>query len=72
MTSPLRRSGESAALLAPGRTELSEAVFVEAGMPVASSGSQVIRPRHWTALGRMAWLLGWSRGRETWPAARQR
>ena len=71
MTSPLRRSAESAVLLAPGRTVLSEPLFVEAGMPVPPSNGQD-RPRHWTALGRIAWMLGWSQGRESWPAARQR
>jgi broad specificity phosphatase PhoE len=71
MTSPLRRSAESATLLAPGRAVLSEPLFVEAGMPIAPDG-QVIRPRHWTTLGRIAWAFGWSTGRESWPAARQR
>ena len=72
MTSPLRRSVESAALLAPGRAVLSDALFVEAGMPMVTSAPLAIRPRHWNAPGRIAWMLGWSKGRESWPAARQR
>lgn len=72
MTSTLRRSVESAALLAPGRAVLTDPLFVEAGMPMANSDRQAIRPRHWNALGRIAWMLGWSKGRESWPAARHR
>jgi broad specificity phosphatase PhoE len=71
MTSPLRRSVESATLLAPGRTVLCEPLFVEAGLPV-TPGAPDIRPRHWTVLSRIAWVLGWSRAREPWPAARRR
>ena len=41
-------------------------------MPMATSDRQAVRPRHWNALGRIAWMLGWSRGRESWPAARHR
>ena len=72
MTSPLRRSVESAALVAPGRPVLCEPLFIEAGMPVSSSVTMVIRPRRWTVLSRIAWVLGWSEGRESWPAARHR
>ena len=72
MTSTLRRSVESAALLAPDRAVLSDPLFVEAGMPIATWDRQGIRPRDWNALGRIAWMLGWSRGRESWPAARHR
>lgn len=72
VTSTLRRSVESAALLAPGRPVLSEALFVEAGMPVAGPGRLAIRPKHWDAFARMAWVLGWSKGTESWPAARRR
>jgi broad specificity phosphatase PhoE len=72
MTSPLRRSVESAAILAPGRAVLTDPLFVEAGMPMATSDAMAVRPRHWNALGRIAWMLGRSRGRESWPAARHR
>jgi len=72
VTSTLRRSVESAALLAPGRVVISEPVFAEAGMPISTPDDRAIRPRHWNALGRVAWVLGWSRGRESWPAARHR
>ena len=72
MTSPLRRSVESAALLAPGRAVLTDPLFVEAGMPIANLDPGAIRPRHWSVLGRVAWMLGWSKGRESWPTARHR
>ena len=72
VTSTLRRSVESAALLAPGRGLISEPLFAEAGMPLPGSDRGAIRPRHWNAAGRVAWVLGWSRGRESWPAARFR
>jgi broad specificity phosphatase PhoE len=70
VTSTLRRSLESAALLAPGRPVVSELLFVEAGMPTADP--EAIRPRRWDVFSRIAWMLGWSQGRESWPAARRR
>jgi broad specificity phosphatase PhoE len=51
---------------------ISEPLFAEAGMPMPMSHRLAIRPRHWNAVGRIAWMLGWSRGRESWPAARRR
>jgi broad specificity phosphatase PhoE len=51
---------------------LSDPLFVEAGMPLAIPGSLAIRPKHWNAFARIAWILGWSQGRESWPAARRR
>lgn len=72
VTSTLRRSLESAALLVPGRPLLTDPLFGEAGMPLATSDRRSLRPRRWNALGRIAWVLGWSRGRESWPAARAR
>jgi broad specificity phosphatase PhoE len=72
VTSTLRRSLESAALLAPGRPLLTEPLFVEAGMPAAMPGNLAIRPKHWDVLSRIVWILGWSKGTESWPAARGR
>lgn len=72
VTSTLRRSLESAALLAPNRPVVTDALFAEAGMPLETEDGSVIRPRHWNVLGRVAWVLGWSRGRETFPAASRR
>jgi broad specificity phosphatase PhoE len=72
VTSTLRRSVESAALLAPGRPVLSESLFVEAGMPIAMPGSLAIRPKHWDPFSRIAWMFGWSKGTESWEAARRR
>ena len=72
VTSTLRRSVESAALLAPGRAIISDPLFAEAGMPLPAADRQAVRPRHWNVTGRIAWVLGWSRGRETWRAARHR
>ena len=72
VTSTLRRSIESAALLAPGRPVLTDLLFVEAGMPVAMPGSLAIRPKHWNVFARIAWMAGWSKGTESWQAARHR
>jgi broad specificity phosphatase PhoE len=71
-SSPLRRSRESAALLAPGRPVVCDALFAEAGIPSTIHVSLALRPRHWTLLLRVAWLCGWSRGAESVHEARRR
>jgi broad specificity phosphatase PhoE len=72
VTSTLRRSIESAALAAPGRTPVSDALFDEAGIPTAIGLGLALLPTHWDALARAAWLLGWSRGVESATEARAR
>jgi broad specificity phosphatase PhoE len=72
MTSALRRSRESAALLAlHGRPE-SDALFNEAGHPTAVPWGLTLRPVHWDAITRIAWLCGWSPEVESVTEARAR
>jgi broad specificity phosphatase PhoE len=71
-SSPLRRSRESAALLAPGRPGVCDALFAEAGVPSTIGLSLALRPRYWTLLLRVAWLCGWSDGAESVHEARRR
>lgn len=71
-TSPLRRSRESAALLAPGRPVICDALFAEAGVPSTIPLSLARAPRFWTLLFRVAWYCGLSQGAESVRDARRR
>jgi broad specificity phosphatase PhoE len=71
-TSPLRRSRESAALLAPGITTLMDADFREAELPCGFRSGLRLPPHLWGLVARSAWCCGWSTGVETFAAARQR
>jgi broad specificity phosphatase PhoE len=70
--SPLRRSRESAHLLAPSTEPLIDACFREAELPSAIRSSLRLRPEVWAWLARSAWFCGWSAGVESFRAARQR
>jgi len=72
VTSPLRRSLESASMLAPGRPVLTEALFKEAGIPTALPLRVALSPGAWDALARAAWLLGMAAGDESFREARTR
>jgi broad specificity phosphatase PhoE len=71
-TSPLRRSRESAVLLAPGRPLGCDALFVEAGSPHTTRLRLRLPPVCWSFLFRMAWFCGWSQDAESLREARQR
>ena len=71
-TSTLRRSIESAALLAPGRPVISEPDFNEAGVPTGFTSPLRLRPERWDVLARTAWFFGWSAGAESFRAATKR
>ncbi len=60
VTSTIRRARDSAALVAPGRPALNDPLFDEAGLPTSIELGVALRPIHWGALARVAWLLGWS------------
>ena len=60
VASPLRRSTQSAARLAPGRAVLADAVFAEAGLPVPGWRWMAMPIPAWAVLLRMGWYLGWS------------
>ncbi len=72
LASPLRRSVDSAYLLAPGAEPLVDARFREAELPSAFRSSLRLRPEVWAWLARAAWLCGWSPGVESFRSARQR
>jgi broad specificity phosphatase PhoE len=72
VTSTLRRSVESASILAPGRPVVSEALFKEAGIPTALPFRVPLSPGAWDALARAAWLLGVAAGDESFRKARTR
>ena len=71
-TSELRRSLESAEALAPGRLVLSDPLFNEAAAPAAIPWRLALRPDHWDARARIAWLAGWAGDVESFRAATAR
>ena len=70
--SPLRRSVESARLIAPSSMALVDEHFREAALPSAITSRLRLRPGLWAALARTAWFCGWSAGVESFKAARER
>jgi broad specificity phosphatase PhoE len=71
-TSPLRRSVESAKILAP---ELSHHVLLEAReaeLPIPRFITLRMSARTWCALARLAWFVGWSAQAESLSQARER
>jgi broad specificity phosphatase PhoE len=72
VTSTLRRSLESAAILAPGRSVVTEELFKEAGIPTAIPLRVALSPGSWDALARAAWLLRMAAGDEPFTEARSR
>jgi broad specificity phosphatase PhoE len=72
IASPLRRSIESARLLAPVVEPLVDEHFTEPALPSAIRSSLRLRPGLWTGLARSAWFCGWSAGTESFGTARRR
>jgi broad specificity phosphatase PhoE len=72
VTSPLRRSRDSARLLAPTTEALVDASFREAELPSTIRSSLRLRPTVWAWLARSAWFCGWAAGVESVWAARKR
>ena len=72
IASPLRRSIESARLIAPAVVPLIDDHFREPALPCAITSRLRLRPAVWTTLARTAWLCGWSAGVESFKAARTR
>jgi broad specificity phosphatase PhoE len=70
--SPLRRSIESAELVAPGIAPQVNSLFHEVFLPTAIPSGLRLRPTVWSSLARLAWYCGWSPGVETFAAARHR
>jgi len=72
VASPLRRSRDSAQLLAPAGVPLVDPSFREAELPSAFRSNLRLRPEMWSWLARSAWFCGWSAGVESFSAARAR
>lgn len=72
IVSPLRRSIESAELLAAPIAPLIDEHFVEPPLPCEIRSALRLRPGLWTGLARSAWFCGWSAGVESFRAARAR
>ena len=72
ITSTLRRSIDSAYILAPSTPFITDSLFREADLPSSFQSKIRLRPRVWGVLARSAWLCGWSDGGESFAAARDR
>ena len=72
IASPLRRSIESARLLAPSVAPLIDEHFTEPALPCDIRSSLRLRPGLWTGLLRSAWFCGWSPGAESFKMTRAR
>lgn len=70
--SPLRRSLESARLLAPKRLPLVDPLFREVFLPTAIGSRLRLPPKLWVFLARSRWYAGWSPGVESHAEARAR
>lgn len=72
VTSPLRRSLESARLLAPAVKPVTDRLVQEAALPCAFPSNLRLSPSAWRVLARAAWFCGWSDGLESFSAALKR
>lgn len=70
--SDLPRSIESAKALNSGDVFLSNAIFNEAGLPVAKWHTLKLSPKVWAVTFRVLWLLGYSRNSESFKEAKER
>jgi broad specificity phosphatase PhoE len=72
VASPLRRSTDSARVLAPTTVPLIDPCFREAELPTAIRSGVRLRPEMWALLARTAWFCGWSAGVESFKTVRER
>ncbi len=72
VASPLRRSRDSAQLLAPSAKPLIDPCFREAELPSAFRSGLRLPPVMWAGLARSAWFCGWAAGVESFTIARAR
>lgn len=70
--STLRRSLESAALVAPGVKQQVNPLFREVFLPTDFHSGLRLPPKMWTSIARSAWYTGWSPGVESFAEARER
>jgi broad specificity phosphatase PhoE len=72
VASTLRRSYESAQLLAPGAPLTIDVMFREVFTPTAIRSRVRLPAKVWGAFARLRWLGGWSPGVESYPEAKLR
>jgi len=72
VASPLRRSRDSAHVVAPTTSPLIDPCFREAELPSAIRSGLRLPPLIWSGLARLRWFCGWSAGVESFRAARAR
>lgn len=72
LASALRRSVESAHLLAPAAEPLIDARFREAELPSTIRSAVRLPAKAWAGVARARWFCGWSDGVESFPDARAR
>jgi broad specificity phosphatase PhoE len=72
VASPLRRSRDSARLLAPTADPLIDPCFREAELGSTFRSGLRLRPEMWALLARVAWFCGRSAGVESFASARER
>ena len=72
LASPLRRSLESAHLLAPAAEPLIDARFREAELPSTIRSAVPLPAKAWAGVARARWFCGWSDGVESFRDARAR
>jgi len=72
VSSPLRRSVQSAQLLASSRPVLTEELFREAGMPHTRWRAPRLPVSVWLLIFRLAWFCGYSFNAESLPSASTR
>jgi broad specificity phosphatase PhoE len=71
-SSPLRRSRESAHLLAPDAPLIVDVLFREVYTPTAIASKIRLPAKAWGLIARARWLAGWSPGVESYKEARLR
>ncbi|HXO85517.1 MAG TPA: histidine phosphatase family protein [Gemmatimonadales bacterium] len=72
IVSPLRRSRDSALLLAPASALVIQDPIREAALPSAFRSSWRLPPMLWAGVARAGWFCGWSPGVESFGHARDR
>ena len=72
VTSSMPRASASASLLFPGKSILVESSLVEFGIPTPKVPLLIMPPDLWVALSRSLWMLGMTRGTESYSDATDR
>jgi len=72
ISSPLRRSVESAELISGRAVDVFDDRLVEAALPPPHLFNLKLRPKTWGTFSRIVWQLGWSGGMESRAEARAR